>query len=82
MMCGVMYKVSEQPVEEDVECSCANQSACDNAADEDCPQHEPRCTCNGSEEPCDHCAQYLADKAEEEIWCGTDEPLYECQVCG
>jgi hypothetical protein len=39
---------------------------------------ESYCTCNGSEEPCDHCAQYLADKAEEEIWCGTDEPQCTC----
>jgi len=54
---------------------------CDNSDDKDCPQHEPRCTCNGSEEPCDHCAQYLADKAEYEIWCGVPEPQCECQVC-
>jgi hypothetical protein len=31
---------------------------------------------------CDRRAQYFADRAEEEIWCGTDEPLWECQVCG
>ena len=55
---------------------------CDNSDDKDCPQHEPRCTCDGSGEQCEYCVQYFADKAEEAIWCGTDEPLYECQVCG
>ena len=36
------------------------------------------CRCDGGDEPCDHCARYLADKAEEDIWCGVDE----CDDCG
>jgi hypothetical protein len=40
------------------------------------------CTCDGGDEPCDHCARYLADEAEYEIWCGVPEPQCECQVCG
>ena len=30
------------------------------------------CTCD-SGEPCDHCARYLADEAEYDVWCGVDE---------
>lgn len=30
------------------------------------------CTCSGGE-PCDHCARYLADEAEYDVWCGVDE---------
>ena len=40
--------------------------------------NESICTCDGSDEPCDHCTQYLADKAEYNIWCGVDE----CDDCG
>ena len=39
---------------------------------------EDICACDGSHEPCDHCARYLADKAEYAIWCGVDE----CDDCG
>ena len=31
------------------------------------------CTCSGGGEPCDHCARYLADEAEYDVWCGVDE---------
>ena len=31
------------------------------------------CTCYGGEQ-CAHCARYLADEAEYDIWCGVDEP--------
>lgn len=42
------------------------------------------CTCNGGDEPCDHCARYLADKAEYNIWCGVDEcdDCDDCEDCG
>ena len=42
------------------------------------------CTCNGGDEPCDHCARYLADKAEYAIWCGVDEcdDCDDCDDCG
>ena len=40
--------------------------------------NETICTCDGGDKPCDHCAQYLADKAEYDIWCGVDE----CDDCG
>jgi hypothetical protein len=37
------------------------------------------CMCDGGDEPCDHCARYLADKAEYDIWCGVDcEPTHVC----
>ena len=39
---------------------------------------EAICTCDGGDEPCDHYARYLADKAEYAIWCGVDE----CDDCG
>ena len=39
---------------------------------------EDICTCDGGDEPCDHYARYLADKAEYAIWCGVDE----CDDCG
>ena len=35
------------------------------------------CKCDGVDEPCDHCARYLADEAEYAIWCGVDE----CDDC-
>ena len=31
------------------------------------------CTCSVGE-PCAHCARYLADEAEYDVWCGVDEP--------
>ena len=31
------------------------------------------CTCSSGGEPCDHCARYLADEAEYDVWCGVDE---------
>ena len=34
---------------------------CDNSDDEDCPQHEPRCTCDGSGRMCDFCADECAE---------------------
>ena len=39
---------------------------------------EDICTCNGGDEPCDHCARYLADEAEYDVWCGVDEPACTC----
>ena len=39
---------------------------------------EAICTCDGGDEPCDHYARYLADKADYAIWCGVDE----CDDCG
>jgi hypothetical protein len=38
------------------------------------------CRCTGSNEPCDHCAQYLADEAEYDVWCGVDEPQCTCHL--
>lgn len=38
------------------------------------------CTCDGGDEPCDHCAQYLADEAEYDVWCGVDEPACTCHL--
>ena len=35
------------------------------------------CTCYGGEQ-CAHCARYLADQAEYDIWCGVPEPQCEC----
>lgn len=35
------------------------------------------CTCD-SDEPCDHCARYLADEAEYDVWCGVPEPRCTC----
>ena len=35
------------------------------------------CTCYGGEQ-CAHCARYLADEAEYDVWCGVDEPQCEC----
>jgi len=40
--------------------------------------NEAICSCDGGDKPCDHWAQYLADKAEYNIWCGVDE----CDDCG
>ena len=40
------------------------------------------CTCDGGDEPCDHCARYLADQAEYEIWCGVPEPQCTCDGSG
>ena len=37
------------------------------------------CTCSVGE-PCAHCARYLADEAEYDVWCGVDEPQYD-DVC-
>ena len=38
------------------------------------------CSCDGGDEPCDHCAQYLADEAEYDVWCGVDEPQCTCHL--
>jgi hypothetical protein len=40
------------------------------------------CMCDGGDEPCDHCARYLADQAEYEIWCGVPEPPCTCDGSG
>jgi hypothetical protein len=40
------------------------------------------CTCDGGDETCDHCARYLADQAEYEIWCGVPEPQCTCDGSG
>ena len=37
------------------------------------------CSCDGGDEPCDHCARYLADEAEYDVWCGVDEPACTCR---
>ena len=44
----------------------------------DCQQkRDDVCTCD-SDEPCDHCARYLADQAEYDAWCGVPEPQCAC----
>ena len=44
------------------------------------------CMCDGGE-PCAHCAHYLADEAEYDVWCGVPEPQCTCNretglMCG
>ena len=56
----------------------------------------PYCTCDGTDDSCDRCAQYFADRAEEEIWCDgcecdgsglmcdfcAEEYAEQCRGCG
>ena len=55
---------------------------CDNSDDEDCPQHEPRCTCDGSGRMCDVCAEEYKEPCRG---CGVNSHLWTddtyCRAC-
>jgi len=55
---------------------------CDNSDDEDCPQHEPQCTCDGSGRMCDLCAEEYMEPCRG---CGVNSHLWTdemyCRSC-
>jgi len=55
---------------------------CDNSDDEDCPQHEPQCTCDGSGRMCDLCAEEYMQSC---LGCGVSSHLWTddmyCRKC-
>ena len=78
--CGVDESCDRRLADQDI-CICHEENA------RACPPcsrriadivNEAICSCDGGDKPCDHWAQYLADKAEYNIWCGVDE----CDDCG
>ena len=55
---------------------------CDNSDDKDCPQHEPRCTCDGSGLMCDLCSEEYKEPCRG---CGVNSHLWTddkyCRDC-